>query len=89
MTCQHENIQVAASVVTMQGYGHKHALVLDRSIMIEVHCGDCGQPFQFKGQPGGASPNHPRISTDLSTLCAPIEPAPVVINHDEDFIIDP
>ena len=68
MTCAHDNIGAAAHVVKTSSGA--------TSIMMQVACNDCGIPFQFRGAPGGASPNFPRISTDHSTLCAPIEPTP-------------
>lgn len=62
MTCQHENVHVVACV-SRTIHGDRPAL------LIQALCEDCRAPFQFKDRPG--------ISTDLSTLCAPIEPAPV------------
>ncbi len=72
MICQHKSLDVSASDVLMDD-GR-------RNVLVQVGCADCGQSFQFKGNPGGASPNFPRISTDMTTLCAPIElAAPKII----------
>lgn len=59
MTCKHENIQVVAMVSrTIHGDGP--------ALLIQALCEDCRLPFRFSVKPG--------ISTDETTLFAPIEP---------------
>lgn len=46
---------------------------------IKVHCGECGQPFEWIGLPGGFNPAFPTVSLDGFEMWAPIRPgnAPV------------
>lgn len=70
MTCSH-NLFAVSAFVSRATSGEDVSF----SLFAQAECQECGLPFVFKATPG-ASPNFPRVSTDGSTLQAPMEMHP-------------
>jgi hypothetical protein len=77
--CAHENFDAAVDVVRISDDGTGEDII-HFIASVRIRCVDCGEPFGFRGPPGGHSWDEPRCDVSALTIQLPLmSPAELVL----------